>query len=132
MFGKNKDPGGQARIDSLIGSGTLVEGVIRCSGGLRIDGEVKGSVEALKSQDTSMLVISDHAKVEGSVTVAHLVLNGTIVGPVSVSQSIEMQPKARIIGDVSYASIEMHQGAVIEGRLVHHAAAEELFDKASA
>ena len=66
--------------------------------------------------------MSDLARVEGSVRVAHLVLNGTVVGPVNVSDSIEMQPKARIVGDVHYVSIEMHQGAVIEGRLVHQMA----------
>lgn len=120
MFGKNKEQGGVARIDSLIGVGTSVEGVIRFSGGLRIDGEVRGTVEAIGNPASTTLVISDQAKVEGAVTVGHLVLNGAVVGPVHVSNSIEMQPKARIIGDVSYAVIEMHQGAVIEGRLVHH------------
>jgi cytoskeletal protein CcmA (bactofilin family) len=30
-----------------------------------------------------------------------------------------MQSRAKIVGDVDYALIEMHQGAVIEGRLVH-------------
>jgi cytoskeletal protein CcmA (bactofilin family) len=38
-----------------------------------------------------------------------------------VTETLEMQPKARIVGDVEYASIEMHQGAVIDGRLLHSA-----------
>jgi cytoskeletal protein CcmA (bactofilin family) len=59
-------------------------------------------------------------------------LNGTIIGPVNVSSSLEMQPKARIVGDVSYAAIEMHHGAVIEGHLVHLAATEELIESAVA
>ncbi len=121
MFGKKSESGPQGRIDSLIGAGTCVEGQVRFSGGLRIDGEVKGSVEAVEGA-SSTLVVSDLARVEGSVRVAHLVLNGTVVGPVNVSDSIEMQPKARIVGDVHYVSIEMHQGAVIEGRLVHQMA----------
>lgn len=118
MFGKKGDSGPQGRIDSLIGAGTCIEGQVRFSGGLRIDGEVKGSVEAVAG-GASTLVVSDLARVEGAVRVAHLVLNGTIVGPVAVTESVEMQPKARIVGDVTYAAIEMHQGAVIEGRLVH-------------
>jgi cytoskeletal protein CcmA (bactofilin family) len=44
-----------------------------------------------------------------------------VVGPVVVTETLEMQPKARIVGDVEYASIEMHQGAVIDGRLLHSA-----------
>jgi cytoskeletal protein CcmA (bactofilin family) len=54
--------------------------------------------------------------------VAHLVSNGTVVGPVTVSESLELQSRARIVGDVDYTIIEMHQGAVIEGRLVHRGA----------
>ncbi len=122
MFGKKTDSKPQGRIDSLIGAGTLIEGNIRFTGGLRIDGEVKGSVEAADGASASTLVLSEQARVEGSVTVAHLVSNGTVVGPVKVSESLEMQSRARIVGDVEYALIEMHQGAVIEGRLVRLAA----------
>lgn len=121
MFGKKNESKPQGRIDSLIGAGTRVEGSIRFTGGLRIDGEVLGSVEAAEGASSSTLVLSEHARVEGAISVAHLVTNGTVVGPVSIGESLEMQSKSRIVGDVNYAMIEMHQGAVIEGRLVHQA-----------
>ena len=119
MFGTKNENKPQGRIDSLIGAGTRVEGAVFFAGGLRIDGEVIGSVKAIEGASSATLVLSEHARIEGGVSVAHLVINGAIVGPVTVSDSLEMQPKARIIGDVDYAMIEMHQGAVIEGRLVH-------------
>ncbi len=119
MFGKKTDGKPQGRIDSLIGAGTRVEGGICFSGGLRVDGEVVGSVEAAEGASSSTLVVSEHARIEGAVSVAHLVINGTVVGPVGVTGTLEMQSKAKIVGDVSYAIIEMHQGAVIEGRLLH-------------
>lgn len=119
MFGKKNENKPQGRIDSLIGAGTRVEGSIRFTGGLRIDGEVMGSVEAAEGASSSTLVLSEHARVEGAIRVAHLVTNGMVVGPVSIAESLEMQSKARIVGDVDYVMIEMHQGAVIEGRLVH-------------
>lgn len=122
MFGKKSESKPQGQIDSLIGAGTRVEGSVRFTGGLRIDGEVVGSVEAAEGASSSTLVLSEHARIEGAVSVAHLVINGTVVGPVTVSESLEMQPKARIVGEVDYALIEMHQGAVIEGRLVHRGA----------
>lgn len=121
MFGKKNENKPQGRIDSLVGAGTRVEGSLYFTGGLRVDGEVKGSVQAAEGASSSTLVLSEHARIEGAVVVAHLVTNGTVVGPVSVTETLEMQPKSRIIGDVEYASIEMHQGAVIEGRLVHSA-----------
>ena len=125
MFGKKTTAGAQARIDSLIGGGTSIEGKVRFSGGLRVDGEIHGSVEAVSGAGASTLVVSDQARIEGAVSVAHLVLNGTIIGPVKVAETLEMQPKAKIVGDVEYESIEMHQGAVIEGRLVHEKSARQ-------
>lgn len=119
MFGKKDENKPHGRIDSLIGAGTRVEGCIRFTGGLRVDGEVVGGIEAVDGASASTLVLSEHARVEGPVRVAHLVTNGTVVGAVTVSESLEMQSKARIVGDVEYAVVEMHQGAVIEGRLLH-------------
>lgn len=118
MFGK-KESKPHGRIDSLIAAGTRVEGSIRFAGGLRVDGEVHGNIEAAEGAAASTLVISELASVEGAVRVEHLVTNGTVVGPVEVGGSLEMQPKSRIVGDVGYLVIEMHQGAVIEGKLIH-------------
>lgn len=119
MFGKRDENKPQGRIDTLIGAGTVVEGSIRFAGGLRIDGEVKGNVEAADGASSSVLVLSEQARIEGLVAVAHLVTNGTVVGQVSVSECLEMQARSKIVGDVDYSLIEMHQGAIVEGRLVH-------------
>lgn len=126
MFGKKVESKRQGQIDSLIGAGTQIEGNIRFTGGLRVDGEVKGNIDAAEGASSSTLVLSEQARVEGAVNVAHLILNGVVVGSVTVSEGLEMQSKARIVGDVDYALIEMHQGAVIEGRLVHRGKSVEL------
>lgn len=118
MFSK-KQSKPQSRIDSLIGVGTVIEGDIHFSGGLRIDGVVKGNVRAAKDSPNSTLVISEQARIEGEVDVTHLVVNGTIVGPVAASEFLELQPGARVTGDVQYQTLEMHLGAVVQGRLTH-------------
>ncbi|OQA33521.1 MAG: Polymer-forming cytoskeletal [Betaproteobacteria bacterium ADurb.Bin341] len=118
MFGKRGEGKPQFKTDSLIATGTRIEGNIRFSGGLRIEGEVKGNVEAT-GDSSSLLYLSEKATIEGEVTVAHFVANGTVAGKVTVSDTLELQAGARILGDVEYALIEMQQGAVIEGRLVH-------------
>ena len=116
MFGKTSKP--QNRIDSLIGSTTRIEGNVFFSGGLRVDGVVRGNVSALPDQPGT-LVISEHARVDGEVEVAHLVVNGTINGAVHATETLELQSSSKVKGDVQYKSIEMHQGAIVEGRLVH-------------
>ena len=116
MFKNDSKP--QNRIDTLIGPGTKITGDIVFSGGLRIDGEIYGNVKA-NGEQSSTLVISDQARVEGEVSVSHLVINGTVVGPVTSNGFLELQAKSRVTGDVQYRSMEMHLGAVVEGRMVH-------------
>jgi len=115
----NKPPG---RIDSLIGAGTKVAGDVTFEGGLRVDGEVKGNVTSNSSEQHSTLVVSEHARIEGEVRVSHLVINGTVIGPLFSSEMLELQAHARVTGDVQYNTIEMHLGAVVQGRLVHQGA----------
>lgn len=122
MFGGSKKSGkAQNRIDSLIGVGTRVEGNLVFAGGLRVDGEVRGNI-AVENGQTGTLVISEHARVEGEISVSHLVINGTVIGPVRVADFLELQPSARVTGDVEYMGLEMQQGAVVQGRLIHQAA----------
>jgi cytoskeletal protein CcmA (bactofilin family) len=113
MFGKKPTP--QKRIDALIGAGTAVRGDIVFEGGLRIDGQVVGNVTAAEGKPAT-LVVSEQARIEGRVEVSHVVINGQVHGPVH-AEYLELQPKARITGDVAYKSIEMHVGAVVQGRL---------------
>ena len=119
MFGKKDNN----TIDSLIGISTKIEGNLYFKGGLRIDGQVKGNVIA-ESEQSSMLVISEHARVEGEVRVAHLVVNGEITGPVHSYELLELQPKALITGDVYYKALEMHGGALVSGQLTHDQVSE--------
>ena len=116
LFDKTSKP--QSRIDTLVGAGTTITGDIKFSGGLRVDGEIKGNVHAAGEGPTT-LVVSEHARVEGEISVSHVVINGTVEGPVKSTEFLELQPKARVHGDVHYSTIEIHLGAVVEGNLVH-------------
>ena len=112
----------QPPIRSLIGEGTVVHGELRFDQGLRVDGEVQGDVVA--SEPTSLLVISENARVHGKVMAGHVIINGQVHGPVVSTNLLELQPKARIVGDVHYETLEMHQGATIDGELKHVSATE--------
>lgn len=117
MFSK-KHSKPQNRIDSLIGAGTVIEGDLNFSGGMRIDGQVNGNVVATPGKP-STLVLSELAQINGNVDVTHLVVNGVINGSVKASEYLELQSKAKVTGDVSYDTIEIQLGAVIDGRLLH-------------
>lgn len=103
-------------IRTLVGEGTRLSGVLRFADGLRIDGEVQGDVLA-DGDGRSILVISEKARVHGKVRADHVIINGEVVGPIESLELLELQPKARIIGNVRYELLEMHPGALIEGEL---------------
>lgn len=112
MFGKNAQP----PIKSLIAQGSRIDGNLRFTEGLRVDGEVFGDLRANPDQP-SILVISEEAVVQGGIDADHVIINGTVKGPVNARELLELQPRARIEGDVTYKALEMHQGAVIAGQL---------------
>ena len=118
MFNRRQKNRLQDRIDSLIGAATKIEGNLNFSGGLRVDGEVNGSVSALLDQP-STLVLSEHGRINGDINVTHLVINGIVVGSVSAAEYLELQSKAKVLGDIRYKTLEMQVGAVVEGRLLH-------------
>jgi cytoskeletal protein CcmA (bactofilin family) len=108
----------QNSIDTLIGADTRIEGDIHFSGGLRVDGVIRGNVSE-PNASPSTLILSEHGRIEGAISASKLVINGKIIGPVKANQFVELQAKAHITGDVYYKSLEMHTGAVIEGKLVY-------------
>jgi cytoskeletal protein CcmA (bactofilin family) len=117
-------------IDSLIGATTSIEGNLHFTGGLRIDGHVKGNVIA-DVDSPSILVISEHATIDGEVRAGHIVVNGIINGPVYSTELIELQNKSRISGDVHYKALEMTNGALVSGKLAHDQIVESVLKLAA-
>jgi cytoskeletal protein CcmA (bactofilin family) len=119
MFGEGKKPkSSAAKVDTIIGQQTRIEGDIHFSGGLHIDGNIKGSIVA-ETGSASVLTVSEHGNIEGDVRVPTVILNGTVTGDVRSDDRIELAAKAAVNGDVYYNLIEMAMGAAVNGSLVH-------------
>jgi cytoskeletal protein CcmA (bactofilin family) len=112
MFNKKKQP----PLKSLIAVGTQLVGDMSFSEGLRVECQVTGNLSAQESS-ASILVIAESAVVDGEVRADHIIINGVVNGAVHAKMLLELQPKARIRGDVFYGALEMHEGALIDGRL---------------
>ena len=117
MFFGNKGNKPQNRIDCLIGAGTMIEGNVTFTGGLRVDGHVRGNVMTTGDKPGT-LVLSEQACVEGEIRVSHVVINGTVIGAVHAVEYVDLQAKANVTGDVYYRTFEMQLGAVVQGRLI--------------
>ncbi|MDH3527635.1 MAG: polymer-forming cytoskeletal protein [Gammaproteobacteria bacterium] len=119
MLGKGKKGKmASAKIDTIIGQQTRIEGDLHFDGGLHIDGRISGNVIA-EGDSGSVLTVSEHGNIEGNVQVPNVILNGTVTGNVHSGERIELAAKARVNGDVHYNLIEMAMGAEVNGSLVH-------------
>ena len=117
MLGKKKKHR-VGRIDTLVGQNTEVQGDVTFSGGLHIDGCVRGNVSAADGAESS-LTLSENGKVVGEIHVPFIILNGEVQGDVYASEKIELAAQARINGNVYYNLLEMAMGAAVNGSLVH-------------
>ena len=119
MFGKSKKKFRAPRISTVVGSGTEIHGDIRFVDGLHVDGVIKGDVISDPQDPGATLTLSELGTIEGNVRVGNVMLNGTVVGDVIAANRVELAPKARITGTLTYALLEMSMGAEINGKLIH-------------
>ncbi len=111
------------RYDTLISTKTTVVGDITVTGGLHIDGEVRGNLMAdLESNAT--IRISESGQVTGQISAPNIIINGSVHGDVFASSYLELAGKARIKGDVHYERMEMVLGAQINGQIHHNDASD--------
>ena len=119
MLGQGKKPKNSgAKVDTIVGQQTRIEGDVHFTGGLHVDGMIKGSIVAESGSD-SVLTVSEHGSIEGDVRVPTIILNGSVKGDVHSDERIELSTRAEVNGDVYYNLIEMAMGAAVNGSLVH-------------
>lgn len=124
MWGSNSNKLKTAKVETIIGQNTEIEGDVIFHGGLHVDGKVKGNIRA-EDDSESILILNQEGLVEGEVRVPNVFINGQVTGDVHASDRVELQNHARIEGNVYYNLLEMAMGAAINGSLVHQAKKEK-------
>ena len=97
MFGAQKK---SPPIRSLIGEGTVVQGDLTFTEGLRVDGEVHGNVTGPEDA-SSILIISDKAKVHGRVKAAHVIISGEVLGPIESTTLLELHTESQKLNTIA-------------------------------
>ncbi|MCG8324142.1 MAG: polymer-forming cytoskeletal protein [Thiotrichales bacterium] len=123
IWGKKRQPRNSS-VKTLISRQTEIQGDVKFSDGMYIEGTIKGNVIA--EDDNSLLILNENGTIEGEVKVPFVKLNGVVIGDVYVSQHVELMSKSRITGNVYYNLIEMAIGAEVNGKLVHSQEAEDV------
>lgn len=118
MFGKKQKKTIEVtKLSSLVADNLHVVGDVLFSGGLRIDGKVEGNVLG-KRGEKSLVVLSEKGCIVGRVNAYDAVINGTVTGDLEVEHFLELQPGARIFGNISYRQLQMECGATVDGKLL--------------
>jgi len=110
-------------IDTLIGSGSKLKGDLEFTGGIRIDGQIKGTIST-KEANSGTLVLSESGLIDGDINVPNLVINGIVNGNINSSGHVELQANAKVTGDIRYAALEIGLGAALNGSLVSNTVAK--------
>ena len=117
MF-KPKSNNHKAKIDTLIGANTRINGDVEFAGGFHLEGTINGNVKCTAAGD-DILSVSEEGCIEGSVSAPNIVLNGVVKGDIEAGDRVELGPKAKVLGSVHYMTIETAVGAQINGKLIH-------------
>jgi cytoskeletal protein CcmA (bactofilin family) len=108
------------KLSSLLAEDLEIVGDVAFSGGLRVDGRVKGRVlgRATEALAPALLVLSERGRIEGGVHCGNAVIDGTIIGDLTVDECLNLQSNARIDGTIRYRELRMDIGAKVQGRMM--------------
>lgn len=123
MWGSNSSSSSSKRkmtkVETLVGEGTCIDGDVTFSGGLHVDGTVRGNIIAANGDSMALLVVGEHGRIEGEVNVPQVVISGSVEGDVRAAESVELAPNSQVTGNIYYTRIEMAMGAAVNGQLIH-------------
>ena len=122
MWGSNSSSSSSKRkmtkVETLVGEGTCIDGDVTFSGGLHVDGTVRGNIIAANGDSMALLVVGEHGRIEGEVNVPQVVISGSVEGDVRAAESVELAPNSQVTGNIYYTRIEMAMGAAVNGQLI--------------
>jgi cytoskeletal protein CcmA (bactofilin family) len=113
MFG-NKSKGSASTEPTVIGRGTCIEGTIRVSGRVQVDGQIDGTLLA-----EGPVSVGPSGSIVGEVSAHELAVGGRVEGKVNVREHLHVAPKGVCRGEVRYGSLQVDRGGVLDGSTAH-------------
>lgn len=104
--------GGDGGTVSIVGKGMHVVGDVTGRGGLRIEGEVEGTVRT----DGNVVVV-DGGEVDGDVSAAEVVVAGKVSGTIEADKAARFKSGCRVDAEIASPAVEVEEGAVVNGRI---------------
>lgn len=111
MFGKRAgDTLGYDRVQTLIGEGVQISGVIESTGVIRIDGKLKGTI-----RHGGMLIVGPRGVLEANISAHAMAVAGEVYGDLEIDEKLEILPSGKLYGDLKCGHLVVREGAVFRG-----------------
>ncbi|HOW27562.1 MAG TPA: polymer-forming cytoskeletal protein [Elusimicrobiota bacterium] len=111
MFGKDAKSV-DAKLETVLGVETHFQGTIRSKGSIRVDGHVEGGISA------EGVIVGESGQVQGDMTAKTVIIGGKVTGNIVAAESLELQPRSQVFGDIRTSQLGIAEGAVFEGNCV--------------
>jgi cytoskeletal protein CcmA (bactofilin family) len=105
-----KQPGGEGRIDTILGESCRFRGDIQVDGGIRIDGDFEGTLRA-----TEAVVVGKTGSVRADVSSEHVTVGGKVYGNITGKRKVLLESGAHVEGDVTTVSLVINEGVYFQG-----------------
>lgn len=98
--------------ESVVASGTILEGSLRGPHGLRVLGTVEGDIES-----GGRVKIEAGGRVLGKVKSTDVIVNGTLEGDIEAAGQVELGRESRMTGDIRAVGLAIAEGCVFQGKI---------------
>lgn len=110
MAKDRKDFADPNHLDTLIGKGVVVEGVLNSQGDVQINGQFSGEIDMAGD-----LIIGEHAKVKAEIEATNIYVAGEVEGNISAKEKLEILETGRVNGDVNSQALSIEPGGILKG-----------------
>lgn len=105
---------------TIIGAGTVVEGILKASASTRIEGTVNGDITS-----EGVVVIANEGIVNGNITAMDVKISGTVKGNLIISGKTELVSNGKLVGDIKTGSLSIDETAIFQGNCKMNSVSEE-------
>ncbi|WP_219835320.1 polymer-forming cytoskeletal protein [Paenibacillus sp. R14(2021)] len=110
MFNWRRDKISTQLTDTFIGEGTIVEGPIRSSGSVRLEGQLRGDIFC-----EGDVTLGESAFAVSNITARNVYLAGQVTGNVRISGKLMITSSGKLYGDMDAATFVVEEGGVFQG-----------------
>ena len=106
---------------TIIGAGTVVEGLLKTGASTRIDGTVNGDITS-----DGVIIVAGEGMVKGNINAVEVKIAGVVKGNVTTSGKTELLADGKLIGDIQTESLSIDETAVFQGTCKMGSAKDEM------